>query len=495
MTLERAQLATLAALAATIPVSIFASQLLLWISLGLLAARLVLGRTRLSRTPLDTPLLALAVWTLLAASFAQDPAQSHEDSKKLLLFALFYVGVLALAPSSGRERVLSAVLLGGLALAALMVSQHVFLGFDQLDRRPSGFLGHYMSASGVTMGVLVLSVARLALGPRSRPRLADLRLPAVVLAAVALVSAAVAAGHGTLATRLCVGALAAVAAAVALRESPAARAAEAALPLVAAPLAAWALVVSQTRGAWIGALAGLVAIAVLRAPRLLWLLGAAAVALAVLRPASVTSRLTILDDSSKDRYYMWQAGIDMIRDKPVFGQGPGMILAVLPALPLAGGAESATAPPPQQPAPDRRRARPSRPRLLRCGGRRSPSPRPCREARRWRPRARGAAVAGGVLGALGAVIVAGLFEYNLGDSEVLMFFLLLSALPFALRRALAPPRPDPVVALPRPRARERLLRSMQRDGVSSCSATSCSTSSSGAAWRASRPRRRCRWSR
>jgi hypothetical protein len=42
-----------------------------------------------------------------------------------------------------------------------------------------------------------------------------------------------------------------------------------------------------------------------------------------------------------------------------------------------------------------------------------------------------------VLGALAAVLVAGLFEYNLGDSEVLMLFLLLTAVPFALRNARA----------------------------------------------------------
>ena len=33
-----------------------------------------------------------------------------------------------------------------------------------------------------------------------------------------------------------------------------------------------------------------------------------------------------------------------------------------------------------------------------------------------------------------AVLVAGLFEYNLGDSEVLMLALLLTSLPFARRR-------------------------------------------------------------
>ncbi len=437
MNLERAQLGLLAALAATIPVSIFASQLLLWLSIAVLVVRLAARRARLVRTPLDTPLLALVVWTLLAASFAQDPVHSHENSKKLLLCALFYVGVETLGRPAGRERVLSSVLLGGLALAGLMVAQHLFLGYDRLDRRPSGFLGHYMSASGVTMAVLLLAVARLALGPRARPSLVDLRLPAMVLTGVAVVAAATLAGQGVVATWLCVAALAALAAAVALSDHPAARAAEAALPLVTAPLAAWALVVSQTRSAWVGAVLGLAVIAILRAPRLLWLLGAAAAAVLLLRPASVTSRLTIVDESSRDRYYMWQAGVDMVLDKPVFGQGPGMILAVYPRY------RWPEAPNPRQPHlhnnPLQIAAERGLPGLAFFLW--------------WAVAAFAAAVgearrganagpdtgwaAGGALGALAAVFVAGLFEYNLGDSEVLMLFLLLTAVPFALRHARA----------------------------------------------------------
>ena len=38
------------------------------------------------------------------------------------------------------------------------------------------------------------------------------------------------------------------------------------------------------------------------------------------------------------------------------------------------------------------------------------------------------------LGVLVAVLAAGLFEYNFGDSEVLMFVLLTASLPYALRR-------------------------------------------------------------
>ena len=196
MTLERARLGLLAALAATIPVSIFASQMLLALSLVVLLARLLRRRTSLPRTPLDGPLLALVVWTLLAASFAAQPAVAHEESKKLLLFALFYLAVEGMAPAEDRERVLAAVLLGGLALAAFMVLQRYTLGYDGLMRRPPGFLGHYMSASGVTLAILLLAVARLASGPRARPRPTDFWLAGAVLVGVSAVALATARGHG-----------------------------------------------------------------------------------------------------------------------------------------------------------------------------------------------------------------------------------------------------------------------------------------------------------
>ena len=40
----------------------------------------------------------------------------------------------------------------------------------------------------------------------------------------------------------------------------------------------------------------------------------------------------------------------------------------------------------------------------------------------------------GALAVLSAIMVAGLFEYNFGDSEILMFTLLVAALPYAVRR-------------------------------------------------------------
>jgi putative inorganic carbon (HCO3(-)) transporter len=228
--------------------------------------------------------------------------------------------------------------------------------------------------------------------------------------------------------------LAGLAAAVALLPRLGSLAAGMALPAVTVPVAAWALVVSQTRSAWVGAVAGLAVLAMLRAPRLLWLVGAATAAVLVLRPAAVTERLTVGDASSRDRYYMWQAGLDMVLDKPVFGQGPGMILVEYPRYRWPEATH------PMQPHLHdnflqiaAERGLPGLAFLLWWASVALAAA--LREARRGALAGHGAGwPAAGALAALGAVFVAGLFEYNLGDSEVLMLSLLLTAVPFALAR-------------------------------------------------------------
>jgi O-antigen ligase len=203
-----------------------------------------------------------------------------------------------------------------------------------------------------------------------------------------------------------------------------------ALATLAIVLSAWALVVTLTRNAWLGALAGLLVIGLMRSLRVLWIVAAAVAVVALLKPPAVIARLTITDLSSRDRWFMWQAGVDMIRDKPVFGQGPRMVEAVYPGYRWPGAPNPAT------------------PHLhnnvLQIAAERGL---PClafwlwwmaaalgdayRELRRGGP---GSWTAGAALAALTALLAAGMFEYNFGDSEVLMFVLLLTALPYSLRR-------------------------------------------------------------
>jgi O-antigen ligase len=393
-------------------------------------ARLVRREAALPRLALDGAILAFVVWTLLSASFSPEPVASHQSARKLLYFAVLYLAVDTLADRQSRESVLEAALLGGVVLSAGALMQYYFLGFDQLDRRPRSFMGHYMTASGLTMCVLLLAAARLVFeGRPRRPTRRELALLGGILAGMAVLCVLQRTEvFAVESERLWVAAVAGLAANhVLARGAPPASGVLAAVALV---LSCWALVVSLTRNAWLGAIAGLLVIGLMRSLRVLWIVAAAVVLVVVFRPPTVVARLTITDLSSRDRWFMWQAGIDMIRDKPVFGQGPRMVESVYPGYRWPGAPNPAT------------------PHLhnnvLQIAAERglpalafwlwwmaSALGDAYRELRRGQP---GAWAAGATLAALTALLAAGMFEYNFGDSEVLMFSLLLIALPYSLRR-------------------------------------------------------------
>jgi len=431
--LARAQLAALAAVAATGSVSIFAAQVLLAIALAIFALRVARGQARFRALPIDAPVLAFCVWTLLSASFSPNPVASHENAKKLVLFTVCYLAVAGMRDREHRERVLDATLLGGLALAGFALAQYYFLGFDTLDNRPRGFLGHYMTASGLAMGVLVLAVARLSVTsvPGRRPSARDWQALLALAALLATLTLARRTGLFPVeAERAFVAALAAAAALLALARGdwpgPSTRWT---LALVASFLCAWSLVLSRTRNAWLGTLAGLATIAALRAPRALLLLPAGLAALLIVRPPQLIDRLTLRDASSVDRFYMWQAGIDMVLDKPVFGQGPGMVSALYPRY------RWPEAPNPAAPHLHDNFIQIAAERGLPCLGfylwllfvLLRDAWRAARDGLSSEARERGVPA----LAVLLAVIVAGAFEYNFGDSEVLMFTLLVAGLPYS----------------------------------------------------------------
>jgi O-antigen ligase len=143
----------------------------------------------------------------------------------------------------------------------------------------------------------------------------------------------------------------------------------------------------------------------------------------------MNSIVDLNDPTNRDRVAMLQAGQAIIADYPLTGVGPDNIKRVYPDYRVAGAVE------PVQPhlhnVPMQIAAERGLPALavwlwmistLAIGL--------IRLMRRSEQRTLTAAA----LGAVAAMLTAGLFEYNFGDSEFLMLFLVMVTLPFAADR-------------------------------------------------------------
>jgi O-antigen ligase len=199
------------------------------------------------------------------------------------------------------------------------------------------------------------------------------------------------------------------------------------------PAVVVALVLTLTRGAWVGACAAVGLLLVLRDFRLAALLPVVVALLFAFAPETVTSRMMSIfdlrDPSNSDRLSMMRAGAAMVQDHPFTGVGPDMIPRVYASYRVEG-AVNATNPHlhnvPLQIAAER--GLPALAIWLWFVG-------ACTVGLvglfRARPE-RTLAAAG--LAAMAAMLTAGLFEYNFGDSEFLMLLLVLVTLPFAEAR-------------------------------------------------------------
>ena len=219
-----------------------------------------------------------------------------------------------------------------------------------------------------------------------------------------------------------------------------------------------ALLLTLTRSVWIASLAGLLVAAWLRFPTLKTVLVSSAgiLVLVACLPDSLQQRLASIWDpehpSNAARLEIWRTGVQMVRSNPWVGVGPQRVSEVFFDYHPDEGA--------------RQRGGffwiHMHNNLLQFAAERGI---PCALAWLWlilrmgRDHWRGfrrtrlpslekSVHAGGFLSLL-ALFLAGLFEFNFGDSEVLMVFLFLVSAPYALRSSAGdPPRePKPAVAV------------------------------------------------
>lgn len=208
------------------------------------------------------------------------------------------------------------------------------------------------------------------------------------------------------------------------------------------------LALTYSRNAWLGLAAGALGLFAARRARPILLVAAGLVGLLLLLPGPFQARVRSIADPAdptvRERWLMWQSGLAILRDHPLIGIGPGQVSALYPAYRHPEATKASTGHlhnSPLQVAVERG--------LLGFAAwgwlwiayfRRA-----WRAARGLAPsRGRERALAwGGLIAAVG-FLVAGLFEYNFGDSEVLMLAYTVMALPFIAVRE-APPAPAEAV--------------------------------------------------
>ena len=378
LTLDRVTFWLLLGFVAVLQVSIAAANVLLALTFVCWIAGLVRSRIRPSAPPFFLPLAGYALATIISSAFSFEPRTSFVDDKQLLLFMLVPM-VFDIARGRRAATIVDVLVSIGAASAAYGIIQYGVLHYDNLGKRPEGALSHYMTYSGILMLVVCAAAARLIFGSRDR------LWPALVMPALVV-----------------------------------------------------ALALTLTRNAWIGTSAAVAALFLLKDFRLAALAPFAIAALFFLAPPSVTDRVTSTfskkDPTSQDRIAMLEIGSRITRDFPLTGVGPNMV----PRVYARYRPDYAVNPvnPHLHNVPMQIMAERGIPALLvwsafivvlSLG-----------MLRLFRSGEHLLAATG--LAAVVAMLSAGLFEYNFGDSEFLMTFLVLVTLPFAAARAANPSR-------------------------------------------------------
>jgi len=386
--IERWAFWTFTASLAVVQLSLAAGQILFGVS-AILWLVLAIRDGRWPEVPsFFLPLLLYAVLTFVSTAVSPQPMLGLREDKQLILFLIVPIAMRVVSGAKASLALTAIVAVGAVSAFAGIVQGIVLgdLSYDYLiNHRPHGLLGHYMTYSGVLMLVFCAAAAQLIFAER------EWLWPAVAVPAM-LVALAV-----TLSRNVWVGSLLAV---VVLLASPAplkSRGVRWRILLVAVPLVlAVALASSPVRQR----------------------------ALSMFDPSNATNQ---------DRVSMLKSGAAMIRDHWLTGVGPNRV----PAEYLAHYKRADAVDPPDKPGSTRAHLHNV---VVQIAAERGL---PALAAwlwfvvvaatSLWKQMQRGPnpALAAAGLAAIVAMLSAGLFEHNFGDSEFLMLFLGLITLPRA----------------------------------------------------------------
>lgn len=379
-TLERVTFGLLLAFVAAQQISIAGAQILLTLLLAAWGVMLVREHGRPEAPPFFIPLVAYAGVTLIVSLFSVDPLGSFARDKQLVLFAVV-PAVYHLARGARASTVIDVVVSVGAVTAAVGIVQFGILHYDNLGQRPHGTLGHYMTYSGILMLVIAAAAARLVFGTSNRIW-ASLVMPALLVA----------------------------------------------------------LQLTFGRSAWVGVSVAVGLLFLLKDFRLLGVIPVVVALTFAFAPDSVVDRMVSIfdrkDPTSRDRVAMLEIGEAMVKDHPLTGVGPNMVPRVYAQYRVEGAVNEVN--PHLHNVPMHIAAERGLPALAVWGWFLVSLVRGLIQLFK-RPETK--MLAAGGLAAVAGMLAAGFFEYNFGDSEFLMLFLVLVTLPFAAAR-----QPDPRTA-------------------------------------------------
>jgi len=359
-------------------ISISATEGFLALALVFLIVLLIQKRRRLTFPAFFWPLLVYAGLSLVSSILSVNPGMSLMDSRDLLLFLVVPLVYTAVSKKEDLGLVVYALLASALGSTLYSLYYYFFLAYPA--ERVKGFMGHYMTQAG-----LLLLFGSLALGM-------------------------VFFGRGKM--RILWGA--------------------------GLCLAAAALVMTLTRSGWIGLAVGLCLIMLLWKPKTLILVPVLAGLVFVVSPQTVKKRalsiFSLRGASNRERVQYFNAGIKIIKDFPLFGTGPDTVDMVFQN-PKYGLGESA------------KRNVHLHNNFIQIAAERGIVALAAWAAfivwafaqllklvtNKAEPKSLPDPLAAGGLAALAAFVVAGLFEYNFGDSEVVTLLLLILTLPLIPR--------------------------------------------------------------
>ena len=352
----------------------------LFLGLTILTSPFALRRAAIPWRPLRPLYRPLGLYVLLLAAAivgSYEPRVSAGSLSELTSLATLFLGPLLIRGERAVRGLVQALTVVGTGIALYGLAQFL-RGYGGLEHRIRGPFSHWMTFAGVLLLCDLLLISRLTVDPASRR---PWRFVAVAILTLGLVG-------------------------------------------------------SLTRGAFVALVVALTVLLAVKRPRALTALLPAALLFVLLAPIPLLSRMLSIGDlrdgSNYDRLCMFDAGLHMIAERPLFGIGPDMVQRRYPLY--------------RHPTAPRYWVPHLHDSFLQLAAERGL---PALAAYLWMMAAPIALAArrfrqqGGFAGPradlyLGAALaligfnLAGLFEYNWGDTEVQRLVLFLLALPFCL---------------------------------------------------------------